>query len=119
MQFKFKKDVPDVQKRKQQCNILLIKEPDKVPVIIEKDPSCKLEPMKSTKHLIMKKFTVNKLLLMIKNILKLDEGEALFLAAKGKYNIMGEQTMGEVYTKFKDKEDNFLYIAYSSELVYG
>ena len=39
--------------------------------------------------------------------------------AKGKYSITGETTIDEVYKKYKDKEDNFLYIMYSTQLVYG
>ena len=44
---------------------------------------------------------------------------AIFLAAKGKYNLVGEKTMGEIYKLYKDKEDGFVYIMYSSVLVYG
>ena len=56
---------------------------------------------------------------MIKKLLKLPEEEALFLSAKGKYNITGEKTIEEIYKTYKDKQDGFLYIMYSSELVYG
>ena len=118
MDFNYKKDFPDVIKRKELCKQLLNKEPNKVPVVLEKDPRCKIKQIK-TKHLIMKKCTVNSFLLMIKNKLNMQDKQALFLSAKGKYNIMGEQTMGEIYNKYKDKEDGFLYIIYSIELVYG
>ena len=47
------------------------------------------------------------------------EEEALFLSAKGKYNINGERSINDVYNAYKDKEDGFLYIMYSSELIYG
>ena len=119
MEFQFKKQNPDKEKRKQQCHILLLREPDKVPIILEKDPLCNLEGIKKTRHLIKRDFTVNKFLLIIKKLMKLPEGEALFLAAKGKYNLVGESTIGEVYKNYKDKEDGFLYIMYSSVLVYG
>lgn len=119
MEFQFKKECPDVEKRKNHCKILLVKEPTKVPVILEKDPTCKLAGIHKTKHLILKKFTVNKFQRMIKDLLKLPEEEALFLSIKGKYTITGEKTMDEVYQKYKDKEDGFLYITYSSEVIYG
>ena len=51
--------------------------------------------------------------------MKLPPGEALFLSAKGKYNLIGESTIANVYNTYKDKEDGFLYIMYSSVLVYG
>ena len=119
MEFQFKKLNPDKEKRKEQCRVLLLKEPDKVPIVLEKDPLCPLEGIKKTRHLIKKDFTVNKFVLIIKKLMNLPQEEALFLTAKGKYNLVGEKTIGEVYKTYKDKEDGFLYISYSSVLVFG
>ena len=119
MEFQFKKDNPDKEKRKEHCRLLLIREPDKVPIVLEKDPLCHLQGIKKTRHWIKKYFTVNKFLLIIKRLMKLPEEEALFLAAKGKYNLVGESSIGDIYNTYKDKEDGFLYIMYSSVLVYG
>ena len=118
MQFQYKKEL-DKEKRKEQCKILLIKNPDKIPIILEKDPNCKIEPMKKTKHLVKKDFTVIKFIDMIRKMLKLNEGEALFLSVKGKYSISGEKTIEDIYKNYKDKEDGFLYIAYSSIEIFG
>ena len=117
MQFKFKKE-SSKEERIEKCKRLLLQNPDKVPIILEKDPSSKFEG-NYIKRLIKKDFTVSKFHLLIKKLFKLPEEQALFFAAKGKYNIIGEKTMGEIYTTYKDKEDGFLYIMYSSELVYG
>ena len=119
MQFKYKKDYPDVEKRKNQCQNLLAKEPTKIPLILEKDPECRLEGIKKTKHLILKKMTIQKFQLMIRNVMKLSEGEVLFYSINGKYALTGEKTMGDVYEKYKDKEDGFLYIMYSSKVFSG
>ena len=119
MEFQFKILNPDKDKRKEQCRLLLIKEPDKVPIILEKDPLCQLPAIKKTRHLIKKEFTINKFLLIIKRLMKLPQEEALFLAAKGKYNLVGASTIASIYNTYKDKEDGFLYIMYSSVLVYG
>jgi hypothetical protein len=119
MEFQFKIQNPDKEKRKEQCKSLLIKEPDKVPIILEKDPLCHLEGIKKTRHLIKRDFTINKFLQIIKKLMKLPQEEALFLAAKGKYNLVGERSIDEIYNTYKDKEDGFLYIMYSSVLVYG
>ena len=51
--------------------------------------------------------------------MKIPDQEALFLTAKGKYSITGEKSMLQIYKDFKDKQDGFLYIAYTTELVYG
>ena len=68
MEFQFKIQNPDKEKRKEQCKSLLIKEPDKVPIILEKDPLCHLEGIKKTRHLIKRDFTINKFLQIIKKI---------------------------------------------------
>ena len=73
MEFQFKIQNPDVKKRKEHCQLLLIKEKDKVPIVLEKDPLCQLEGIKKTRHLIKKDFTVNKFLLIIKKLMKLPE----------------------------------------------
>ena len=117
MEFQYKKDL-SLEKRKDHCHKLMIKEPDKIPIILEKDPDSKLEKIKS-RYLIKRDFTVNKFQLIIKKLLKMPEEEALFLSAKGKYNINGERSINDVYNAYKDKEDGFLYIMYSSELIYG
>ena len=39
--------------------------------------------------------------------------------AKGKHIISGEITMNDVYEKYSDKEDGFLYITYMGELAWG
>ena len=118
MEFKYKKDI-SLEDRRDQCNRLLIKNPTKIPIIVEKDPKCKLEESKKTRFLIYKDFTVNQFEKLIRNSLQVPGEEALFFTAKGKYTISGEKTMGQIYKEYKDKQDGFLYIAYSSELVYG
>ena len=55
MEFKYKKDYPDVEKRKNQCQTLLAKDPTKIPLVLEKDPDCKLDGINKTKFLTLKK----------------------------------------------------------------
>ena len=119
MEFQFKKDLPDLEKRKEQCRKLLSEEPNKVPIILEKDPTCKIAPIKKTRHLIKKDKSVNWFLSQIRKLTKIPEEQALFLSIKGKYSISGEILMDEIYKKYKDKEDGFLYISYSTEVIYG
>ena len=44
---------------------ILNKDKDKVPIILEKDPNCKLIPMKKTKFMIEKNSTVCELFIFI------------------------------------------------------
>ena len=53
--------------------------------------------------------------------LQLDSNDALFLLANcqnNKYAIVGTESIGNIYDKYKD-EDGFLYIIYSNEKVWG
>ena len=118
MEFKYKKFTSE-KNRKIQCNSLLIKNPNSIPVILEKDPKSKIKDIKKSKFLIQKDFTVNQFTQMIRGIMQLSELEAIFFVVKGKYTISGDRTMGDIYNLYKDKVDGFLYITYSSELIYG
>lgn len=118
MEFQYKKQF-SLEERKKTSNFLLVKNPNKIPIIIEKDPKCKLEPIEKTKFLVQKDFTANHFMKMIRAYMKIPDQEALFLTAKGKYSITGEKSMLQIYKDFKDKQDGFLYIAYTTELVYG
>ena len=118
MQFQYKKEF-DKEKRIEQCKALLIRDPDKIPIILEKDPACKLEPLQKKNFLVKKNFNVSKFIDMIRKMMKLKEGDALFLSAKGKYSINGEKTIADLYNHYKDKEDGLLYISYSSLEVFG
>ena len=119
MENKFKKEYPDKQKRKEYFDSLIKDNPGKIPVILEKEASSELPNIKKTRYLFPEAFTINEFILQIRKSIKIPEETAIFLAAKGKYNLVGEKTMGEIYKLYKDKEDGFVYIMYSSVLVYG
>ena len=118
MEYKYKKKISE-EERKNQSRILLMRNPNKIPLILEKDPNSKVKELQKTKFLIAKDCTVNHFIQMIKGLIQVPEYETLFFAAKGKYSISGTKTMGEIYEYYKDKDDGFLYITYSSELFYG
>ena len=119
--FEFMKDNPDVQKRKAECEQLREQYPDKIPIICEKDPNCKdLEDIEKTKFLVSNQFSVTQFNLLVrKRAGTLDESCSLFLLANGQYNLTGDQIMSEVYEKYKNPEDGFLYIVYTSKEFFG
>ena len=120
MQFKFKQENPDVNQRKQSSDKIKRQFPDKIPVICEKDPHSKtLNDIDKTKYLVPSVITVAQFTFMIRKRLQLNESEALFLIAKEKYTISGETNMNDVYQKYSDKEDGYLYITYSSKEIWG
>ena len=117
MEFKFKKE-QDKESRIKQSKDLLDKYPNKLPVILEKDPTSKIIEMKKTKFLLEKKSTVQQLQQMIRRKTSLKEEEALFLQVRAKFSITGVKTIEEIYKEYKD-QDGFLYIIYTTELIYG
>ena len=120
MEFKFKKEISDVNQRKQKCDKIRKQYPDKIPVIVEKDPRAKtLNDIDKTKYLVPCVITVAQFTFMIRKRLQLNESEALFLIAKEKYTISGETNMNDVYQKYCDEEDGYLYITYSSKEIWG
>ena len=48
MEFNFKNNI-SLEKRKNQCQKLLIKNPNRIPVILEKDPKSNIKELKKTK----------------------------------------------------------------------
>ena len=119
-EFKFKQENSDVNKRKQLYDKIKQTYPNRIPIVVEKDPeSVTLNDIDKTKYLIPCSLTAFQFNFGIRKRLRLNESEALFLMAKGKHIISGEITMKDVYEKYSDKEDGFLYITYMGALTWG
>ena len=56
---------------------------------------------------------------IIREKLELSPERALFFLVNGKHSLTLTEDLGQVYDKFKDKSDGFLYMTYSEEIVYG
>ena len=120
MQFKFKEENPDVNQRKQSSDKIKRQFPDKIPVICEKDPHSKtLNDIDKTKYLVPNDLTVAQFSFMIMKRLQLDQKEAFFLLVNGQHSISGNTSLIDVYEKYKDEDDGYLYIAYASQLTWG
>ena len=120
MEFKFKQENSDVNQRKQSSDKIKKEFPDKIPVIVEKDPRAKtLNDIDKTKYLVPKEISVTQFSFMLRKRLQLKENDAFFLIAKCKYTIMGEYTMDDVYNKYSGKDDGYLYITYTSKEIWG
>lgn len=119
MKWKFK-EAYNLEKRKEESEKVKEKYPERIPVICEKDPKAKgVDEIQKTKFLVPYDMTVTQFSFIIRKKLELPKESALFLLVKAKQSISGNKTMNEIYQTFKDEEDGFLYIAYSSELSWG
>ena len=71
MEFKFKKENKDVNKRRQTSEKLIKQNPDKIPIICEKDPRSLMKEIKKTKYLIPKDFTVSQFSFVLRKKIKM------------------------------------------------
>ena len=107
------------EKRIQECTRILLKYPDKVPIIIEKDPKSNfLTPdIEKHKYLVSGDFTFGNFFCIIRKKLKLKPEEAIFMFID---NILPINTclISQLYKEHKN-EDGFLYIKYNYENTFG
>ena len=118
MTYKYKTE-KKLEERKKESEKIISYFPDKIPIICEKDPKCNLTELEKSGYIIKKNMSVNKFIAIFRKKIKIEEGYAFYLLVNQKYILLGNNTMSEIYDKFKDKEDGFLYITYSSELMWG
>jgi len=104
--------------RLDECNRIILKFPDRIPIICEKNPGIKDTPdIDKSKYLVPYDLTVSQFLLVIRKKMKLPPERAIFLFVNDKM-ISGTQIISTIYQYEKDP-DGFLYIGYSSENTFG
>ena len=66
-------------------------------------------------------FKVSEVMAIVRKKLQLgrDEHQGMILLADGKHLMKSDASLSEIYQKYVDKEDGFLYIVYALEQVYG
>lgn len=89
MEFKFRKINPDISIRKQEAIKILENYPNRIPIICEKDPKCKLNEIDKTKYLVPNDLTLSQFTFIVRKRLQLDKNSALFLLINGKHAISG------------------------------
>jgi hypothetical protein len=117
--FEFKRNNPDQVKRKNQSANIILSYPDKVPIICEKAPGAKINDIDKTKFLVGNELRLIEFIDIIRARLNLEKDSALFIIIGGKHCVSTEMNIGEIYKKYQDPEDGFLYMHYSSELTFG
>ena len=119
MEFRFKKDNPNTEARKTECEKIRNQFSDKIPIICEKDPKSNIRDIDKTKYLVPDDLTVSQFNMMIRKRIEIQQEAAFYLLVNGKNSITGDSLLSDIYEKYKDPEDGFLYIAYASELTWG
>lgn len=114
--FKFKADYNSVEERKKECEKLHKQFPGKIPIVCEKDPKSKIRGVDKNKYLIPEDLTVSEFILLMRKKIEVPNESAFYLLANGRNSIVGDIPLSDIYEKYKDPEDGFLYIAYTNEL---
>uniref|UniRef100_A0A1B6H2K1 Uncharacterized protein n=1 Tax=Cuerna arida TaxID=1464854 RepID=A0A1B6H2K1_9HEMI len=116
MKFIYKEEHP-FEKRKGEGEKIRRKYPDRVPVIVEKSPRSNIGDLDKKKYLVPSDLTVGQFYFLIRKRIQLRPEDALFFFVNDVIPPTSA-TMGMLYQDYAE-EDNFLYIGYSDENVYG
>ena len=117
MQFSYKISKP-FNERKEEYEKVIEQNPGKIAIIVEKAPKSQIPEIEKKKFLINEEMKFLQFTKIIRNKIKIDEKEALFFLVNGKTSLTGNDSMREIYNKYKD-EDGFLYIAYATQEIWG
>ena len=112
IQFNLEERKKDFEKAMKNCT-------NKIQVIIERGYNSTLKQIKKTKYLLPSDLKIGELMRLIHNKLELNYKTAIFLLVASKFAITGSELLSEIYKKYKDKDDKFLYISYVEQQTFG
>jgi GABA(A) receptor-associated protein len=104
--------------RVDECNKILKKYGDRVPIICEKDNRISGFDLDKKKYLVSKNLLFGQFIYIIRQRLNLNDNTALFLIINNAIIPSNTSYLGTIYDEFKDM-DGYLYIKYSFENVFG
>ena len=111
------KDRYSLKNRVEESSKILLKYPDRVPIICEKNNKDSGRELEKKKYLINKNVTIGEFLFYIRKNLLINEYTALFLLI-GDVIPPNNSTFGLLYDVYRDL-DGYLYITYSFENTFG
>ena len=103
--------------RKNESTKIILKYPDKIPVIVNKCNNSPLNTLNKNKFLVEKDMKFMNFVFIIRKNIELDKSQSLFTLVNNTL-VNSNQTMGEIYNDHKN-EDGFLYVVYTSENTFG
>lgn len=113
------KSTVDLDERIKKQEELQRKYPTRIPIICEKAKNSTLQSLENSQFLAPEDMIGSQFIFLIRRKLNLHQRSALFLLIDGKVSLAGNDTMKQIYNKYKDKEDGFLYITIANENVWG
>ena len=113
------KDSYSLENRTRECKRILLKYPERIPIICEKNNTFNVDcpEIDKNKYLVPNDLSVAQFMFVIRKRMKVKPEVALFLFVRG--NIpAGSAHMCDIYDLYKDT-DGYLYITYSFENTFG
>jgi len=101
-----------------EANRILNKFPDRIPIIVEKDPNSDIEEIDKNKYLVPANIQWSTFVQVIRKRLQLNSEKGLFIFVGNIMLNSAEMTVGQIYQEHRDKS-GFLKILYSGENVFG
>lgn len=105
------------EKRKAEAGRIRIKYPDRIPVIAERTSGSQIADIDKKKYLVPVDLTMGQFVYVIRKRIKLPPEQALFIFINNTLP-PAAALMSQVYKEHADC-DNFLYVTYSGENVFG
>ena len=106
------------QKRYKDSKNIMIKYPDRLPVIVEKQINSNINDIDKKKYLVPIDLTIGQFIYVIRKRIKLSPEKAIFIFVHDSILPNTNALMSSVYYHYKNK-DGFLYITYSGENTFG
>ena len=105
---------------KAKINAIIVKYPDRIPIICEKcaNSSNDIPEIDKKKYLVPSDLTMGQLQYVIRKRLTLSPEKALFLFVNNT-TPPTSSLISTVYEEYKDKETEFLYVTYAMENTFG
>lgn len=108
-----------LEQRKEECQKMLEKFPDRIPVIVERLPNSDLPVMDRKKFLVPSDIVLGQFVQIIRKRINLNPVNAIFTFIGDKHRLFNiTELISVIYTENKD-EDGFLYVYYTSENTFG
>ena len=108
-----------LEQRKQECDKMIAKFPDRIPVIVERLANSSLPQIDRKKFLIPNDIVLGQFIHIIRKRLNVNPVNAIFTFIGEKHRLFSiTDVLSNIYQNDKD-EDGFLYVYYTSENKFG
>ena len=112
------KNSTDFLSRKAEAEKIFKYWPDKLPIVLEKDPKSKMPELDRPKFLCPSEFSVLQFLMYLRKKINLPKKTGLFVVAEKGEMLSGDRMMADIYQRLHD-EDGFLYLKYGDHAAFG